>query len=611
MTFELVGIQGKLTGKRYALGDEPLTFGRAPENDLVLDTPLVSRLHAELRPEDGAAVLYDLGSRNGTSVNGERADAHRMRPGDEITIGNEVFRFEESAVTAWVPGPVEVPAPLRVTVSGGGPVGLAFALLLDDLMGARATITVHDGRWVADGGRLRWKTPEEGNFRRQQVVTIQSRQFMTLPAEVRERLFTDGDFTEMWPAGPDSVDGHGPRNIRIALVEDRLLELAGESPRIRLVPEVFDAAAADLAGEHVLAICEGGRSATREHFAHRFGAADTSMYSLDGEQVQDMVLGLRVRSGLTDPAAVLLTVAQNRFLLNSLHGEGFLNMRLTTQEATEAVGIDPLRQLFAPCIQTAPCVLERTSGGEFCCIKHQAFFLPAVLKGSAFWGRVQQGLRLFDVAEEDLTAITGFRLDMVARPRFTAQLFPATATAPGTFGFLLGDAANAIHFWPGRGLNSGLASAVSLARCLAARWRGSALRDADFTRHEALMGMLQYRHKSRAWRQMVATDDSGTTRAIKDVIAAGIDEPAPDRAADVAALMDRLRGIRARLASRMDGLPDDAALQARLELLDDATLHTLRVSDAWDTAGVGGEEVDVEWLLAEPEPAAVAVARAA
>jgi hypothetical protein len=75
------------------------------------------------------------------------------------------------------------------------------------------------------------------------------------------------------------------------------------------------------------------------------------VYSLDGKQVQDMVLGLRVKSDLPDPMAVLLTVTQNRFLLNSLRGEGFLNMRLTDREAREAVGIDPVRQLFTECIQ--------------------------------------------------------------------------------------------------------------------------------------------------------------------------------------------------------------------------------------------------------------------
>ena len=98
---------------------------------------------------------------------------------------------------------------------------------------------------------------------------------------------------------------------------------------------------------------------------------------------------------------------------------------------------------------------------------HHAVFLPALLKGSPLWQRVQEGLQLFGVPPENLTAVTGFRLDMVQRARFTAPLFPRTAVNPGTFGFLLGDAANAIHFWPGRGLNSGLASghlAVSVPR---------------------------------------------------------------------------------------------------------------------------------------------------
>ena len=189
---------------------------------------------------------------------------------------------------------------------------------------------------------------------------------------------------------------------------------------------------------------------------------------------------------------------------------------------------------------------------------------------------------------------------MVQRSRFTAQLYPKTATTPGTFGFLLGDTANAIHFWPGRGLNSGLASAISLARCLAATWEGTPLRDADFVRHEAVMAMLQYRHKSRAWRQMVTTDAAGNMRAIKDQIALGIaegDQGTYDRNADLEALIERMGQIRRRLESRIDGLPDDDTLQSHLERLPGPMLHTLLVSEPWDTGGVGGEEVDVEWLL--------------
>lgn len=234
---------------------------------------------------------------------------------------------------------------------------------------------------------------------------------------------------------------------------------------------------------------------------------------------------------------------------------------------------------------------------------HRALFLPALLRGSAFWTRVQEGLQLFGVRPENLRAVTGFRLDMVHRPRFTAQLFPRTATTPGTFGFLLGDAANAIHFWPGRGLNSGLASAISLAWCLTTARRVTSLRDADFVRHEAVMAMLQYRHKGRAWRQMVTTDAEGNLRAIKDQIAQGIvegEQGAYDKEADISALMERLSQTRVRLAPRIDGLPDDATLRAHLERLTGQQLHTLLVSGAWDTMNVGGEEVDVEWLFDAP-----------
>jgi FHA domain len=618
MTATVVGLQGGLTGKTFEVGSGPLTFGRGDENDVVLTTPSASRLHAELRREASGYVLYDRGSTNGTWVNGVSVTVRPLKSGDQIQIGDEQFRFDALDMRATllpIPAPVREPSAtkvpervLGVTITGGGPVGLSFALLLEHLMGARVAIKIYESRWTRDGGRTVWKGPEQGNVRRLQVVTIQSRQFLKLPPEVQEGLFSHGAYTEMWPKGPDSIQDLGPRNVRIAHVEDQLLAIANEKrDRIELIPEPFDPASSydDLAGQHVLAICEGARSRTVEYFSGKFGAADSSVYALDDNQVQDMVLGLRVKSELSDPMAVLLTVTQNRFLLNSLHGEGFLNMRLTDQETREAVGIDPVRQLFTECIQAQPCQLELRSSGEFYCAMHHALFLPALLKGSAFWTRVEEGLQLFGVRPENLTAVTGFRLDMAQRPRFSAQLYPRTATAPGTFGFLLGDAANAIHFWPGRGLNSGLASAISLARCLAASRRGAALRDADFVRHEAVMAMLQYRHKTRAWRQMVTTDEMGNTLAIKDLIAQGIaegDDGAFDRQADFDALMELLIQTRGRLESRIKGLPDDATLRAHAAGLPAPLVHTLVVSQPWDSTNVGGEEVDVDWLLDAPPP---------
>ncbi|MDX3263293.1 FHA domain-containing protein [Streptomyces sp. MI02-2A] len=623
----LVGHQGLLAGERIPILDTRVTFGRNSDNTVVISSLSVSRFHAEIVfDENEGYVLHDCGSSNGTQVNGEDVESRLLQSGDEITMGDQEFRFEvadamETLMALSLPRSVthgaeesESGPVLRVTVAGGGPVGLSFALLLEHFLGPQAQITVYDGRWRKQGRTIVWKGQDEGNVRRQQVVTVQSRQYLAWPEEVRARLFDPEHYSEMWPSGPDSIGDHHPRNMRIAYIEDRLLELANEKrERIRLIPTRFDPAEQQdaLATQHVLAICDGGRSHTREHFAARFGKADESIYSLDGRHLQDVVLGLRVKSTLSDPMAVLLTVAQNRFLLNSLRGEGFLNMRLTDAELSEVIGIDPVRRVFEECIASRPCLMDRDEHGDFQCSTHGTLFLPALIKGSSLWKRVHEGLRLFGVESEDLTAVTSFRLDMVQRPRFSAELMPATAGSPGTYGFLLGDAANAIHFWPGRGLNSGLASAISLARSLNGAWSGKAFRDADFLRHEAAMSMLQYRHKSRAWKAMVTSDDKGATWAIKDIIAHGIDAADDlDRDADTKALLERMRTLRERLAPRLPGMPDDEAILERLQTLEPATLRMLVLSGAWDTLTMGGEEVDIDIFYGQDSSAAAAAVEA-
>ncbi|MDE3722881.1 FHA domain-containing protein [Nocardiopsis sp. N85] len=609
MSFEIVGREGPFADRTFPVGEAPLTFGRHSDNRIVVGSRAASRFHAEISREGDGHLLKDRGSSNGTLVNGVPVDVHVLVPGDVIEIGEESFVWQ--AVER--PGAADVPVTqmfvradvsgprLNVTVAGGGPVGLSFALLLEHLLGPQVFVTVYDARWTRDGARVVWKNAQQGNVRRRQVVTIQSRQFLNLSEEMRERLFAEGEYSEMWPSGADSIRGQGPRNIRISRVEDVLLEMCGERPdRIRLVPEKFVATAPGAWEEsHVLAVCEGSRSRTREHFSDKFGQADSGIYSLNGEHVEDVVLGLQVKSDLPDPMTVLLTVAQNRFLLNSLRGEGFLNMRLTDEEAAEVVGIDPVRRSFEECVGSRPCVMARGEEGDFTCSTHSTLFLPALVGGSKLWKRVRQGLEFFGVAEKNLSAVTAFRLSMVQRPRFTAQLRGATPTTPGTYGFLLGDAANAIHFWPGRGLNSGLASAISLARSLSSSWNGRPFRDSDFIRHEAAMSMLQYRHKSRAWKAMVTTDENGETGTIKELIGRSLDEEGAGREADTATLMERLGSIRDRLATRITGLPDDDALRAHLEGLTDETLRSLVAGGAWDTLTVGGEEVDIDIFYRE------------
>jgi pSer/pThr/pTyr-binding forkhead associated (FHA) protein len=69
---------------------EPITIGRAHGNAIVLDGGQASRIHARIEPRHGAAIIVDLGSLNGTYVNGERVPARDIRglvPGDVIDIG--------------------------------------------------------------------------------------------------------------------------------------------------------------------------------------------------------------------------------------------------------------------------------------------------------------------------------------------------------------------------------------------------------------------------------------------------------------------------------------------------------------------------------------------
>jgi serine phosphatase RsbU (regulator of sigma subunit) len=71
-----------------------MIVGRAPGCDLVVDHPAASRQHLEIRISNGGFQCRDLGSKNGTKVNGARTVACELEHGDRIGIGDTVFRFE-------------------------------------------------------------------------------------------------------------------------------------------------------------------------------------------------------------------------------------------------------------------------------------------------------------------------------------------------------------------------------------------------------------------------------------------------------------------------------------------------------------------------------------
>lgn len=85
---------GPNAGRRYKLGNGDYIIGRRSDCQIFVPDMRVSRQHARVRREDGAWCIEDLGSNNGTYVNGQRVQAESLRDQDEITIANNRIRVE-------------------------------------------------------------------------------------------------------------------------------------------------------------------------------------------------------------------------------------------------------------------------------------------------------------------------------------------------------------------------------------------------------------------------------------------------------------------------------------------------------------------------------------
>jgi uncharacterized protein YraI len=123
---QLVVHAGPLAGKGFPIVKDTLTFGRGADNDIVLDDTQVSRNHAQLVRQGDEIILEDLGSTNGTLVNGKPITGqHMLQPADIISIGASIFGVKGFSAPHTIgvtqlsmerrnyPPPVQAPPPVK------------------------------------------------------------------------------------------------------------------------------------------------------------------------------------------------------------------------------------------------------------------------------------------------------------------------------------------------------------------------------------------------------------------------------------------------------------------------------------------------------------------
>lgn len=94
MGYALKFISGKYQGGEFPLKSEKqVVIGRSSELDMVLVEDMVSRKHAKILVQGGKITIEDLGSTNGTFVNGEKVKTGRLKEGDRILIGTSILKL--------------------------------------------------------------------------------------------------------------------------------------------------------------------------------------------------------------------------------------------------------------------------------------------------------------------------------------------------------------------------------------------------------------------------------------------------------------------------------------------------------------------------------------
>lgn len=337
---------------------------------------------------------------------------------------------------------------LEVVVVGSGVIGLLTAAVVAASVRGRKRVRVYGTSASRDAEAPRIS----------EIFELQSSVWSRLPEKLQDSLMQPGNFVEQWPWQPESPDNIGfPRNLDSQVVEDGLREFLQQSPYSEVVhfcPQPY------MVEEHERVLDEGihalvltdGDAALRirdEALSENFGPGK-SFTNAEPETVLALAFDLADQElGVTMAEATCITLAQKRYSV-SFSGErkGILGMRLAASELSDAE------------------LLMSTSS-----LKER--------KAVPLWSRVADGLKLFQIPEAAVSGISRQGSAFCTRTFHLSEL--TERWAPGAsrgdeeeegapmehpYAFLVGESADLVNVWPGRGLNASMRGAFMLADLL-------------------------------------------------------------------------------------------------------------------------------------------------
>lgn len=183
----LIAYEGELEGERWVLDRKRMTIGRSVDCDIVLPKRQVSRYHARIERDDSGYLLRDLGSKNGTYVNGQevRGDPYRLKDGDEIQIALYIkmgFVGADATVPLELTGPykgLRIDRPAKRVFIGGQELSPPLSAAQYRLLGV---LSEHEGQVVSRDEIVRVVWAEE------EMLGVTEQAIDALVHRLRERI---------------------------------------------------------------------------------------------------------------------------------------------------------------------------------------------------------------------------------------------------------------------------------------------------------------------------------------------------------------------------------------------------------------------------------------